>query len=126
MPRLICAWCDADLGEAVGCSDNSHGICKLCIAKELAKLEGGDNEQGGEAVSMVRGGSNCGGDDCHRAVCGLGDPVAVDEPGSVRVHVAASFPPPSSRSSRELGTSGDWAVTAAYPSAPVARGGGDP
>jgi len=36
---VICAWCGADLGEAVGCSDDSHGICKACMARELAKLD---------------------------------------------------------------------------------------
>ena len=46
MPRLICAWCNKDLGEAVGCAGDSHGICKDCMRRELAKLEGGNDEQG--------------------------------------------------------------------------------
>jgi len=44
MPRVICAWCGAALGEAVGCSGDSHGICKECMARELAKLDEEDRK----------------------------------------------------------------------------------
>ena len=88
MPRMICAWCGKDMGEAVGCSADSHGICKNCMRRQLAKLEGGNDEQSNEGISVADGGGDCGGDDCHRAVCGLDDAVAANAPGSVRVHVA--------------------------------------
>jgi hypothetical protein len=32
-PRMICAWCRADLGAAVGCPGDSHGICAACQAR---------------------------------------------------------------------------------------------
>jgi len=85
MPRLICAWCNKDLGEAVGCAGDSHGICKDCMRRELAKLEGGNDEQGREGISVADGGGGCGNGDCHRAACGSGDAVEMNEPGSVRV-----------------------------------------
>ncbi len=36
--KVVCAWCGADMGttEAEG---TSHGICKSCLAAEIAKLK---------------------------------------------------------------------------------------
>lgn len=37
--KAVCAWCGADLGERPGRAETvTHGICRPCAAKELAKI----------------------------------------------------------------------------------------
>ena len=37
MPRLICAWCKADMGESPATAKDSHGICPACEQKYFPK-----------------------------------------------------------------------------------------
>jgi hypothetical protein len=36
--RLICAWCNKDIGEFAGEGD-SHGMCPVCYEKQMAELD---------------------------------------------------------------------------------------
>ena len=39
--KIVCAWCGKDMGEkdGKGAEGVSHGICRECFAKLMAKVE---------------------------------------------------------------------------------------
>ena len=49
MMRLECAWCGATIREGDVAAETSHGICRPCLAVELAKAglvpEGGADDE---------------------------------------------------------------------------------
>lgn len=44
--RIVCAWCGKDVGEkdGKGVEGISHSICRECLAKLTAKVEGGEQD----------------------------------------------------------------------------------
>ncbi len=37
MFKVICAWCDEDMGTKAGLDGDTHGICPRCFKIEMAK-----------------------------------------------------------------------------------------
>ena len=44
--KIVCAWCDKNVGEkdGKGVEGISHSICKECLAKLTANVEGGEQD----------------------------------------------------------------------------------
>ena len=44
--KVVCAWCDKDMGEkdGKGVEGISHGICEECLAKVLKEEKDGNKE----------------------------------------------------------------------------------
>jgi len=40
-PRIICSWCGRDLGPAIGCEYDTHGICAECARRFRQKARQG-------------------------------------------------------------------------------------
>ncbi len=48
--KIVCAWCNKNMGEknGRGVDGVTHGICKQCFAKFMAKVEGTIGARGGQ------------------------------------------------------------------------------